>query len=120
MALAGQLERSRQSKDDILVVVAKPAAEDVDAAGMARVGLDLDPEPNRVMGGNVEILRRNSGNSHPVDECAFRRDAPALELAVLAALELPPVGGIHAPLVAEVAGAGPDADFPRVDRDRDV
>ena len=53
----------RQPQHDVLIVIAEAAAEDVDAAGMARVRLDLDPQPNRMVGGDVEILRRQRRDS---------------------------------------------------------
>ena len=53
----------RQAQHDVLIVVAEAAAENVDAAGMAGVGLDLDPEPDRVMGGNIEIAQASSAKS---------------------------------------------------------
>src|SRR5271166_2962099 len=112
--------RGRQPQDDVLVIIAESTAEDVDAAGMLRVRLDLDPQADRMVARNVEVRRRDRRDPHYVDERAFRGHAPALELAVLATLELPPAGGIDAPLVAEVAWTCPCADFPTVDRDRDV
>src|SRR5579863_7336899 len=114
------LRRRRQPQDDVLVVIAEAAAEDVDSAGVAGVGLDLDLEPDRMMAGKIEVAQRHRRDFHAVDERALPRHAPALELAVLAALQLPPVRRVDAALVAEIAGAGPGPDFLGVDRDRDV
>ncbi len=72
------------------------------------------------MGGNVEIVGRQRRDPGAVDERPFRRDAPAFELAVLTAFQLPPVRRIGAALVAEIAGARPHSDLPAIDRDRDV
>ena len=47
----------RQPQHDVLIVVAEAAPEDVDAAGMARVLLHLDPQADRMMGGNVEVVK---------------------------------------------------------------
>ena len=55
-----------------------------------------------------------------VDERAVGRHPPALQHAVLAALEFPPVRRVEPSLVAEIAGAGPHAELAAVDRDRDV
>ena len=49
------LRRRRQPQDDVLVVIAEAATEDVDPAGMAGVGLDLDLEPDRMMAGKIEV-----------------------------------------------------------------
>src|SRR4029077_7800398 len=98
----------------------KAAAEDVDAARMARIRLDLDPQANRTGGGEVESLRSQRRDSHAVDKRAVGRHSPALQHAVLAALQLPPVGRIEPPLIAEIAGAGPDTKLSAVDRDGDV
>src|ERR1700733_5041939 len=98
------LRLSRQSQHDVLIVIAEPSAEDVDAAWMARVRLDLDPRSNRMVIGEVEIFRSQRRDSHAVDKRAIGRHSPALQHAVLAALQLPPVGGIKAALIAEIAG----------------
>ena len=50
------LRFGRESQHDVLIVIAEPSAEDVDAARMARVRLDLDPNPDRMVGGQVEIF----------------------------------------------------------------
>src|SRR6202167_6555584 len=86
---------------------------------VAGVGLDLDLESDRMMG-EIEVAQRHRRDFHTVDERALPRHAPALELAVLAALQLPPVRRIDAALVAEIARAGPGPDFLGVDLDRDV
>ena len=52
-----------QPQHDVLIVIAEAAAEDVDAAGMARVGLDLDAQPDRVVAGNVEVAERSAARS---------------------------------------------------------
>src|SRR5580693_3236033 len=73
-----------------------------------------------MVGGEVEIFGSQRRDPHAVDESAVRRHPPALQHAVLAALQLPPIGRIKAPLIAEIAGAGPDPKLPAVDRDGDV
>src|SRR5580692_2009370 len=57
-----------ESQYDVLVVIAKAAAEDIDAARMARIRLDLDPHSNRMVSGEVEILRSQGRDSHAVDK----------------------------------------------------
>ena len=66
--------------------------------------------------GQVQIHQGDGGNLYPVDIGAIRRHPPALELAILAALEFPPVGRIDAALVPEIPRAHPGADFRAIDR----
>ena len=113
-------ELGREPQHDVLIVIAEPAAEDVDAAGMARVRLDLDLKSNRMVSREVEVLRRQRRDPDAVDERAVGRHPEALQHAVLAAPELPPVGRVKPPVIAEIAGAGPAAKLPAVDRNRDV
>ena len=68
IAPASARRLSGQPQHDVLVVVAEAAAEDIDSAGMARVGLDLYAQPDRVVAGNVEILRGQGPYFHAVDE----------------------------------------------------
>src|SRR5690349_18456137 len=51
-----------QSKDDVLAVIAEAAAEDVDAAGMARFVLDADPYPDRTVPLQFQVSQRTFGN----------------------------------------------------------
>src|SRR6202161_789791 len=121
--MAAAFRRSRlggEPEHDVLIVIAEAAAKDVDAARLARVWLDLYPHPNRMVGGEVEIFRRQRRDSHAVDERAVGRHSPTLQHAVLAALKLPPVGRIEAAVIAEITGAGPHAKLSAVDRDGDV
>ena len=48
-----------QAQDDVLVVIAEAATEDVDAARMLGVVPDADAQADRVMGLDVEILERD-------------------------------------------------------------
>src|SRR5271165_2976030 len=89
----------RQAKNDVLIVIAEAAAEDVDPSGVTSVRLDLDSQPDRVVRGNIEVFGRQRRNFNAIDEGPLRRHPPALELAVLAALQFPPVGRIDPPLV---------------------
>src|SRR5271165_2757840 len=73
-----------EPEQNVLVVVAEAGSEGVDAAGVARVGLHLDAEANRVMRGDVEVRKRERRDPDAVDEGAVGGDANALELAVLA------------------------------------
>src|SRR5271170_7521186 len=79
--LMDSLRRRRQPQDDGLVVIAEAAAEDVDPAGVAGVGLDLDLEPDRMMAGEIEVAQRHRRDFHAVDKRALPGHAPALELA---------------------------------------
>src|SRR5271163_3738587 len=92
------LRRGGQPQDDGLVVIAEAAAEDVDPAGVAGVGLDLDLEPDRMVTGKIEVAQRHRRDFHAVDERPLPRHAPALQLTVLTALQLPPVRRIDAAL----------------------
>ncbi|MNT77010.1 hypothetical protein D3C72_2160790 [compost metagenome] len=82
------------------------------------LGLCLHPDPqaDRVVVGQVQVHQRDRGNLHSVDIGAIGRHPPAFELAILAALELPPVRRIDPALVSEIPRAHPGADFRAIDR----
>ena len=73
-----------------------------------------------MVAGEIEIGERHGGDLDAIDKCAVRTDTPVLQLAILRALQLPPVGRIDAALVAEIARRGPHADLFPVDGERDV
>ena len=87
---------------------------------MASVRLDLDPNPDRMVSGQVEIFRGQRRDSHAIDKRAVARHAPALQHPVLTALQLPPVGRIKTAPIAEIARTGPHSELAPVDRDGDV
>src|SRR4051794_12214563 len=100
-----------EAQDDVLIVIAKAPAEDVDAPRMPGIGLYPNPHADRAMRLDIDILERDVGDLEPIHIGAVLVDTPAFELAVLAALELPPIGRIDAAFVAEIAGRRPGADI---------
>src|SRR5580704_2565341 len=92
LALASPSRLGGHAHNNVLVVIAETAAENVDAARIARIGLDLDPQADRMVARNVELVWRQRGYFYAVDKRALRGYAKTLQLAVLAAFELPPVG----------------------------
>ena len=79
--------RGVSAQDDVLIVIAEAAAEDVYTARILGILLHPDAQPDRVVGGDVEVLERDRRNLDAIDIGAVARDAPGLEHAILAAAQ---------------------------------
>src|SRR5690606_13458717 len=106
--------------DDVLIVVAEAASENVDAARMLGILANTDAQPDRVVRLEPEIFDPDVRKPLVVEKGPGVIHPPAGEPAVLRPLELPPGGRVDAALVPEVAGRGPAADEHVVDPDTDV
>src|SRR4051812_8877896 len=48
-----------QPHQDIMIVIAKTAAENVDPSGVSRIVADADPQPDRVVFGELQLRERH-------------------------------------------------------------
>ena len=84
------ISRGFDTQDNVLVVITKALAENVDAARMLGVVLDADAHADRMMALEIELAEIDRRDPEAVDIGAVGGNAPVLELAVMRALELPP------------------------------
>ncbi|MNL83510.1 hypothetical protein D3C87_2111760 [compost metagenome] len=72
------------------------------------------------MAGQIYIRKRHIGNARTIDIGSLGSNAPGFEHSILRAGQFPPVGRKRTPLVAEIAGRGPDPDLLAVDGEGNV
>src|SRR5882724_7886083 len=106
--------------DNILVVIAESAAEDIDATRAPRLRVDADLQTDRMVVGEVELVERDPRYADAVDEAALVGDRPGRQLAVLRSFELPPARRELAPAVAEIPWRDPCADKGVIDPEADI
>lgn len=109
------------AEEDVLLVVAEMAAEDVDAAFVFSGGGDTDADADIAGLGDVEVgVTRFFGNEFVVQPGAFVVAAPAGKEAVLRPVEGHPGGGETATAAAHVAGAVKGSNQDAVDPAGDI
>ena len=107
-------------QNDILIVVSKSTAKNIDPARMFGIVVDPDTHPDRAVAFDLQIGQRHAGHLHAINKAALAIDPPGFQLAVLRPGQLPPFRRINPALVTKIPLRSPACDFDAVDLHRDV